>query len=63
MASLALNLHHTIALMEYHGNKEKDVGKDVAGRIFEKGMAEFGDEVDYALKYLGFLISVNDETS
>lgn len=49
--------------MEYHCNKEKDVGKDVASRIFEKGMQDFGDEVEFVLRYLGFLISVNDETS
>ena len=48
------------ALMEYHcGNKDVQV----ASRIFEKGMEAFGDEVEYVLRYLGFLISINDENS
>ncbi len=46
--------------MEYHcGNKDVQV----ASRIFEKGMEQFGDEVEYVLRYLGFLISINDENS
>ena len=49
-----------IALMEYHcGNKDVQV----ASRIFEKGMTLFGDEVAYVLRYLNFLISINDENS
>ena len=36
---------------------------DVAGRIFEKGMETFSDEPEFVLRYLGFLISVNDENS
>ena len=48
------------ALMEYHcGNKDVQV----ASRIFEKGMETFGDEVEFVLRYLGFLISINDENS
>lgn len=46
--------------MEYHcGNKDVQV----ASRIFEKGMETFGEEVDFVLRYLGFLISINDENS
>ena len=46
--------------MEYHcGNK--DVA--VASRIFERGMELFGDEPEYVLRYLNFLISINDENS
>jgi hypothetical protein len=45
--------------MEYHVTK----ATDVASRIFEKGLDTFGDEVDYVLRYLGFLISVNDNNS
>ena len=46
--------------MEYHcGNKDVQV----ASRIFEKGMTLFGDEVEYVLRYLNFLISINDENS
>lgn len=45
--------------MEYHCSEEKSV----ASRIFEKGLDLFGDEIDYVLRYLGFLISINDENS
>jgi len=45
--------------MEYHRSEEKSV----ASRIFEKGLDIFGDEIDYVLRYLGFLISINDENS
>ena len=47
--------------MEYHCNKDGGLG--VASRIFEKGLESFGDEVEFVLRYLGFLISVNDENS
>ena len=46
--------------MEYHcGNKDIQV----ASRIFEKGIETFADEVEFVLRYLGFLISINDENS
>ena len=46
--------------MEYHcGNKDVQV----ASRIFERGMELFDDEVEYVLRYLNFLISINDENS
>ena len=48
-----------VALMEYHRSEETSV----ASRIFEKGLDLFGDEIDYVLRYLGFLISINDENS
>jgi len=48
-----------IALMEYHCSNEKNV----ASRIFEKGLEIFSNEVDFVLRYLGFLISINDENS
>jgi cleavage stimulation factor subunit 3 len=47
------------ALVEYHCTKSMDV----ASRIFEKGLQLFGEETEYVLRYLGFLISVNDENS
>ncbi|KAG6856078.1 hypothetical protein H0H87_007608, partial [Tephrocybe sp. NHM501043] len=47
------------ALMEYHCSEDKAVG----GRIFEKGMEFYADEIEFVLRYLGFLISVNDETN
>lgn len=45
--------------MEYHCSNDKSV----ASRIFEKGLDNFGDEIEFVLRYLGFLISVNDENS
>ena len=45
--------------MEYHCSDDKPV----ASRIFEKGLDYFGDGIDYDLRYLSFLISVNDENS
>lgn len=48
------------ALMEYHcGNKDAPL----ASRIFEKAMELYGDEVEFVLRYLNFLISINDENS
>jgi cleavage stimulation factor subunit 3 len=48
-----------VALMEYHCSDDRSV----ASRIFEKGLDYFGDEIDYVLRYLSFLISINDENS
>lgn len=45
--------------MEYHCSGDKDI----PSRIFEKGLETFEDELDYVLRYLGFLISINDTTS
>jgi cleavage stimulation factor subunit 3 len=45
--------------MEYHFSK----APLVATRIYETGMKQFGDDSEYILRYLKFLISVNDETS
>jgi cleavage stimulation factor subunit 3 len=36
---------------------------DVESRIFEKGSQIFGQEIEYGLRHLGFLISVNDDDS
>lgn len=49
----------TVALMEYHCTKDAQI----ASRIFDTGLKTFGDEVEFALRYLGFLISVNDDMS
>lgn len=46
--------------MEYHCSEG---GVGVGSRIFEKGLEFFADEVEYVLRYLGFLISINDKTS
>jgi cleavage stimulation factor subunit 3 len=46
--------------MEYHVCKTVLV----ATRIFEKGMEIFGnEEIEFVLRYLGFLISLNDDAS
>lgn len=45
--------------MEYHVCNSKPV----AVRIFEKGLELFADEVEFVLRYLGFLISLNDDQS
>lgn len=50
---------YNLALMEYHCYNEKPV----VMRIFEKGLELFGDEIEFVLRYLGFLISINDENS
>jgi len=48
-----------LALMEYHCSDDKTV----ASRIFERGLDVFGDEIEYVVRYLGFLISINDKNS
>ena len=45
--------------MEHHCSDDRSI----ASRIFEKGLDYFGDELDYVLRYLSFLISINDENS
>ncbi|KIP07568.1 hypothetical protein PHLGIDRAFT_105533 [Phlebiopsis gigantea 11061_1 CR5-6] len=52
-------VYEAAALMEYHCSK----AGDIAGRIFERGMENFPDEVELALRYLGFLISINDDAN
>lgn len=46
-------------MMEYHTNKDAAV----AIRIFELGFKLFSDDVDYVIRYLQFLLSINDDTS
>lgn len=47
------------AMMEYHANKDSAV----AIRIFELGFKLFSENVDYVVRYLQFLLSINDDTS
>lgn len=47
------------AMMEYHANKDSAV----AIRIFELGFKLFSEDVDYVVRYLNFLLSINDDTS
>ncbi|KAF8972103.1 hypothetical protein BDZ97DRAFT_1783153 [Flammula alnicola] len=52
-------VYEAAALMEYHCTEEISV----ASRIFERGLDTFGDEIEYVLRYLGFLISINDKNN
>jgi cleavage stimulation factor subunit 3 len=45
--------------MEYHSNKDQSV----AVRIFELGCKTFAEAPDYVVRYVQFLLSVNDENS
>jgi cleavage stimulation factor subunit 3 len=45
--------------MEYHSTKTAEVST----KIFELGMKQFVSDVDFVIRYLGFLISINDDTS
>lgn len=45
--------------MEYHFTK----ATDVATRIYETGLKQFGEDAEYVIRYLKFLISINDENS
>jgi cleavage stimulation factor subunit 3 len=47
------------ALMEYHSNKDQGV----AVRIFELGFKSFPDSPDFIVRYVQFLLSVNDDNS
>ena len=47
------------ASMEYHFTK----ATDVATRIYETGLKQFGEDPEYVIRYLKFLISINDENS
>ncbi|PPR07843.1 hypothetical protein CVT24_002988 [Panaeolus cyanescens] len=53
------SVYEAAALMEFHCSDDKDV----ASRIFEKGLDTFGDEIDYVVRYLAFLISINDQNN
>lgn len=46
-------------MMEYHSSKDASV----ATKIFELGLKRFASEIDYVMKYLDFLININDEGS
>jgi hypothetical protein len=45
--------------MEYHCNKDQNV----AIKIFELGLKAFPDDIAFAVKFLQFLIQLNDESS
>ncbi|TDL17626.1 Suf-domain-containing protein [Rickenella mellea] len=47
------------ALMEYHVAKRLDI----ASKVFILAHQRFPDEIDFVMRYLGFLMSVNDENN
>jgi cleavage stimulation factor subunit 3 len=46
-------------MMEFHSNKDSAV----AIKIFELGAKKFPNEVDFVIRHLQFLFSINDDTS
>ncbi|WVO21992.1 mRNA 3'-end-processing protein RNA14 [Cryptococcus decagattii] len=56
---LTWHVFEASALMEYHTNKDAAV----AIRIFELGLKQFSEDVDYVIKYLQFLLSINDDNN
>jgi cleavage stimulation factor subunit 3 len=46
-------------MMEFHSNKDSAV----AIKIFDLGAKKFPNEVDYVIRHLQFLLSINDDTS
>jgi cleavage stimulation factor subunit 3 len=46
-------------MMEFHSNKDAAV----AIKIFDLGAKRFPNEVDYVIRHLQFLLSINDDTS
>jgi hypothetical protein len=47
------------ARMEYHCNTDANIGT----KIFELGLKAFPDDVAFAVKFLEFLIQINDDSS
>ncbi|WWC61133.1 uncharacterized protein I303_103712 [Kwoniella dejecticola CBS 10117] len=56
---LTWHVFEASAMMEYHSNKDSAV----AIRIFELGLKLFSEDVEYVIKYLQFLLSINDDTN
>lgn len=52
-------VYEAAASLEYHYTKMSDV----ATRIYETGLTKFQEEPEYVIRYLKFLISINDETN
>ncbi|ORY33805.1 hypothetical protein BCR39DRAFT_519303 [Naematelia encephala] len=58
-AHVTWHVFEASAMMEYHSNKDASV----AIRIFELGWKLFAEEVEYVVRYLQFLLSINDDTN
>ena len=54
-----LTLMNITALMEYHVAKQLGVANKILGLAHQR----FPDEVEFVVRYLAFLMSVNDENS
>ncbi|KAL0948925.1 hypothetical protein HGRIS_009033 [Hohenbuehelia grisea] len=52
-------VYEAVAMLEYHSFDDKGI----AGRIFERGMEMFPDELPFVLQYLTFLLNTNDENN
>lgn len=46
-------------MMEYHCGKLPNVAK----KVFELGLKQYSEEVDFIIRYLEFLIQIGDENS
>ncbi|KAF8581991.1 Suf-domain-containing protein [Ramaria rubella] len=57
--SISWEIYEAAASMEYHFTK----ATDVATRIYETGLKQFGEDAEYVVRYLKFLISINDENN
>jgi cleavage stimulation factor subunit 3 len=47
------------AMLEFHNTKRADIST----KIFDMGMKQFADDAEFILRYLNFLLSINDEAS
>ncbi|KDQ20470.1 hypothetical protein BOTBODRAFT_100538 [Botryobasidium botryosum FD-172 SS1] len=52
-------VYEAAALMEYHCTK----AADVATKIFEIGLKSFGEDAEFVLRYMSFLITINDASN
>ncbi|QSL65933.1 hypothetical protein MERGE_003070 [Pneumocystis wakefieldiae] len=55
----AYHIYVASALMEYHCSKDSTI----ASKIFDLGLKSFGNDPDFVLHYLTFLININDDTN
>ena len=52
-------VYESAAHTEYHAGRDPNI----ATRIFQKGLEVFRGEAEYVVRYLSFLLSINDEKS
>ncbi|KAJ9116457.1 hypothetical protein QFC22_004899 [Naganishia vaughanmartiniae] len=56
---ISWHVYESSALMEYHCNKDQTV----AIKIFELGLKAFPEDIAFAVKFLQFLLQLNDESN